>query len=105
MDSLRPHSHLLWQGLSLDEQRRFLVRTMREDAERSEEYFTRLLAQQVEPLAAPIICVVGERDPGTEFYRERYREWGVLTTATGLAGSGLSLNRWSIATFAPSARL
>ncbi len=71
-----------------DEQRRFLVRTMRRDAELSEEYFTRLLAEstkaRVAPLTAPVICVVGERDPGTEFYRERYREWGFLTSATGL---------------------
>ncbi|MGI5128087.1 non-ribosomal peptide synthetase/MFS transporter [Pseudonocardia sp. CA-107938] len=66
------------------EQRRFLVRTMRRDAELAEEYFTRLLAEHAEPLTAPIICVVGEKDPGTEFYRERYREWNFLTSATGL---------------------
>src|SRR5262249_26343504 len=50
----------------------------------AEEYFTRLLAARVAPLAAPVISVVGERDPGTEFYQERYREWGFLTPSTAL---------------------
>ncbi|WP_396449635.1 amino acid adenylation domain-containing protein [Actinomadura sp.] len=66
------------------EQRRFLVRAMRADAEQAEEYFTGLLDRGVPPLAAPVISVVGERDPGTEFYRERYREWGFLTGTTAL---------------------
>ncbi|GAA3194176.1 amino acid adenylation domain-containing protein [Actinocorallia longicatena] len=65
------------------EQRRFLVRAMREDGERSEEYFTRLLAEGAR-LSAPVVSVTGERDPGTEFARERYREWGFLTERTAL---------------------
>jgi len=57
---------------------------MRRDAEQAESYFTDLLASGAEPLAAPVVCVVGERDPGTEFYQERFREWGVLTSCTAL---------------------
>ena len=30
-------------------------------------------------LRAPIITVVGDRDPATDFYQERYREWHFLT--------------------------
>ncbi len=70
---------------SLDEeQQRFLIRAMRHDAKLAEEYFTELLQQQVRPLRAPVISVVGERDPGTDYYRERYREWEFLATTTAL---------------------
>jgi len=65
-------------------ERRHLIRAMRRDAEQAEDYYTELLASGAEPLAAPIVCVVGERDPGTEFYQERYREWGILTGRTAL---------------------
>jgi amino acid adenylation domain-containing protein len=65
-------------------ERRHLIRAMRRDAEQAEDYYTDLVASGAEPLAAPIVCVVGERDPGTEFYQERYREWGVLTGRTAL---------------------
>ena len=65
-------------------ERRRLIRAMRRDAEQAEDYYTDLLARGAEPLSAPIICVVGERDPGTEFYQERYREWGILTGRTAL---------------------
>ncbi|GAA0367580.1 hypothetical protein GCM10009541_07490 [Micromonospora gifhornensis] len=64
---------------------RFLIRAMRHDAEVSEEYFTELMRQRVTPLRAPIISVVGERDRGTEFHEERYREWHFLSDRTALA--------------------
>ncbi|MFI5911931.1 amino acid adenylation domain-containing protein [Dactylosporangium sp. NPDC051541] len=67
-----------------DDQRRFLVRAMRHDAEAAEDYFTELLHSRVTPLRAPVVSVVGERDPGTEYYQERYREWAFLSAATGL---------------------
>jgi amino acid adenylation domain-containing protein len=70
---------------ALDEQQqRFLIRAMRHDAEAAEDYFTELLHRQVSPLSCPVISVVGERDPGTEYYQERYREWGFLTGSTAL---------------------
>jgi amino acid adenylation domain-containing protein len=65
-------------------ERRRLIRAMRRDARQAEDYYTDLMASGAEPLAAPVVCVVGERDPGTEFYQERYREWGVLTGRTAL---------------------
>ncbi|MBB5873909.1 amino acid adenylation domain-containing protein [Allocatelliglobosispora scoriae] len=66
----------------LDEQQvQFLVRTMRTDAQLAESYFTELLHSGAAPIQAPIISVVGERDPSTEFYAERFAEWGFLTTA------------------------
>ncbi len=85
----RVHANWL-QGMGADlgaldeEQRRFLIRAMRHDARLAEEYFTGLLHRQVAPLRAPVISVVGERDPGTEFYQERYREWGFLSGTTAL---------------------
>ena len=85
----RVHANWL-QGMGADlgaldeEQRRFLIRAMRHDARLAEEYFTGLLHRQVAPLRAPVISVVGERDPGTEFYQERYREWGFLSDTTAL---------------------
>jgi amino acid adenylation domain-containing protein len=65
-------------------QRRHLIRAMRRDAEQAEAYFTRLLGEQVTPLRAPIVSVVGEKDPGTDYYQERFREWGFLSARTGL---------------------
>ncbi|MQA25183.1 MAG: amino acid adenylation domain-containing protein, partial [Micromonosporaceae bacterium] len=70
-------------GLEPD-QVRFMVHSLRRDTHHAEEYFTRLLDAQAAPLRAPVISVVGERDPATDFYRERYREWQFLTSATGL---------------------
>lgn len=65
-------------------ERRHLIRVMRQDAQNAEDYFTDLFSQKVEPLQAPIISVVGERDPGTEYYAERYREWDFLSPRTAL---------------------
>ncbi|GFJ94410.1 non-ribosomal peptide synthetase/MFS transporter [Phytohabitans rumicis] len=65
-------------------QRRHLIRAMRRDAEEAEDYFTALLASRAAPLRAPIVSVVGEKDPGTDYYQERFREWGFLTPRTGL---------------------
>ena len=65
-------------------ERRLLIRAMRRDAEAAEDYFTDLLHRRVTPLHAPIISVVGERDPATEYYQERFREWGFLTGTTAL---------------------
>ncbi|WP_433528592.1 amino acid adenylation domain-containing protein [Micromonospora sp. CA-263727] len=77
------------QGTSIGslapDEARFLIRAMRHDAEVSEEYFTELMRQQVAPLRAPIVSVVGERDRGTDFHEERYREWHFLSDRTALA--------------------
>lgn len=61
-----------------------IVRTMRDDAQTGEDYFTDLLETGAPPLQAPIISVVGEWDPITEYYQERYREWHLVTGTTAL---------------------
>ncbi|MBB5078839.1 non-ribosomal peptide synthetase/MFS transporter [Nonomuraea endophytica] len=68
-----------------EEQRAFIVRNMRHDARQAEEYFTGLLQANVRsPLRAPIVSIVGEQDPTTDYYEERYREWHFLTERTTL---------------------
>ncbi|MEU8379423.1 amino acid adenylation domain-containing protein [Streptosporangium sp. NPDC048865] len=67
-----------------DEQVRFMVRNQRRDTLIAEEIFTRVLAERVEPLRAPVISVVGEQDPTTDYYQERYREWHFLSDTTAL---------------------
>ncbi|MDX3111591.1 MFS transporter, partial [Nonomuraea angiospora] len=70
-------------GLDMSEldpgQARHIIRNMREDTEAAEEYFTGLFESAVEPLRAPVISVAGERDPATEYFEERYREWHFLS--------------------------
>ncbi|MFD0577053.1 non-ribosomal peptide synthetase/MFS transporter [Dactylosporangium darangshiense] len=71
----------------LDEaERRFVIRAMRRDGELAEAYFSELIERRdrTTTLSAPVISVVGERDPGTEYYQERYREWGFLSPRTSL---------------------
>ncbi|MFE2866962.1 amino acid adenylation domain-containing protein [Embleya sp. NPDC059259] len=83
--------HLNWltsMGADLgdldEEQVTFIIRNMRKDGRTSEEYFTRRMAEGMRPLAAPVISVIGERDPSTEFYQERFREWHFMADATAL---------------------
>ncbi len=67
-----------------DEQVRFMVRNQRRDTLIAEEIFTRVLAEHVERMRAPVISVVGEQDPTTDYYQERYREWHFLSDTTAL---------------------
>ncbi|GGK81471.1 hypothetical protein Ppa06_48630 [Planomonospora parontospora subsp. parontospora] len=67
-----------------EEQIRFMVRNQRRDTLIAEESFTRLLAEEIAPLRAPVVSVVGEQDPATDYYRERYREWHFLSPVTAL---------------------
>jgi amino acid adenylation domain-containing protein len=75
-------------GLSMDDvepaQARRMVRDMRADNRDAEEYFTALLQDRVEPLSAPVISVVGERDDITLYHEERFREWHFVTNASAL---------------------
>ncbi|HEY6738626.1 MAG TPA: amino acid adenylation domain-containing protein [Actinopolymorphaceae bacterium] len=61
-----------------------IVTTMRLDWDMAEAYFTELMDQDVDRLSAPVISVVGTKDPLTEFFTERYREWGFVTRTTAL---------------------
>jgi amino acid adenylation domain-containing protein len=65
-------------------QARQIIRNMRHDSDRAEEYFTRLMHGDTERLRAPVISVAGERDPATEFYSERFAEWHFLTDRTAV---------------------
>ncbi|GAA3508071.1 amino acid adenylation domain-containing protein [Streptosporangium album] len=67
-----------------EEQAAFTVELMRQDGRMAEEHFTRLLSTEQRPLKAPIISVVGERDPSTEFYQERFKEWCFLSGSSSL---------------------
>ncbi|MFI6509990.1 amino acid adenylation domain-containing protein [Streptosporangium sp. NPDC050855] len=66
------------------DQLKLMIDNRRKGTKEAERYFTRLFEEGVEPLKAPIISVAGDRDPATEFYQERYREWHLLTDATAV---------------------
>ncbi|GII85375.1 hypothetical protein Ssi03_33650 [Sphaerisporangium siamense] len=62
-----------------------IIRTMRQDSKAAEKFFTDLFdSPDRRRLNAPIISVVGERDPATDFYEERYREWSFLSDTNAL---------------------
>ncbi|NUR59075.1 MAG: amino acid adenylation domain-containing protein [Catenulispora sp.] len=65
-------------------QARQIIRNMRKDSDNAEQYYTDLLHRGAERLRAPIVTIAGERDPATEFYQERYREWHFLTDRTAV---------------------
>ncbi|MFI1016687.1 amino acid adenylation domain-containing protein [Streptomyces sp. NPDC020965] len=84
--------HLNWlrsMGADLEglepEQLTTIVHNVREDSRAAEAYFTERLAQPPTGLATPVVSVIGSADPGTEFHRERFREWGFLGTTTAVA--------------------
>ncbi|MFI7694540.1 amino acid adenylation domain-containing protein [Nonomuraea sp. NPDC049655] len=61
------------------------VRAMRHDSTQAQEWFTRELAADGPRLAAPILCLVGERDRATQLHEERYAEWGAFASRVGHA--------------------
>ncbi|MFJ5230849.1 amino acid adenylation domain-containing protein [Kitasatospora sp. NPDC088391] len=61
------------------EQLRLIVRNRRTGTREAERYFTRLFEGADGRIKAPVVAVCGERDPSTEFYQERYREWHRLS--------------------------
>ncbi|WP_197371995.1 non-ribosomal peptide synthetase/MFS transporter, partial [Streptomyces clavuligerus] len=84
--------HLNWlrsMGADLEgldpEQLATIVRNVREDSRAAEAYFTERLARPVPALGSPVISVIGSADPGTEFHRERFREWGFVGSTTAVA--------------------
>ncbi|MFF5336527.1 amino acid adenylation domain-containing protein [Streptomyces sp. NPDC013181] len=70
------------------EQTAFIVGNMRRDSQAAEEYFTGAIAD-VEAgaprLRAPLVSLVGDRDPAADFYQERYREWLLLAERSAVA--------------------
>ncbi|MFD9611092.1 amino acid adenylation domain-containing protein [Streptomyces sp. NPDC059083] len=70
-------------GLDVDEvdeeQLRLIVRNRRVGTKGAERYFGELYESEGGTLTAPVIAVCGDRDPATEFYEERFREWHRIT--------------------------
>ncbi|MER5868415.1 amino acid adenylation domain-containing protein [Streptomyces sp. NPDC002044] len=70
-------------GLDVDEvdedQLRLIVHNRRVGTKGAERYFGELYESQGGVLSAPVIAVCGDRDPATEFYEERFREWHRIT--------------------------
>ncbi|MEV0456703.1 non-ribosomal peptide synthetase/MFS transporter [Catellatospora methionotrophica] len=56
-----------------------VIRAMRRDSIEAEDFYTALFAGAPPRLDAPIVSVVGDRDPATDLYRERFREWHAVT--------------------------
>ncbi|MFF7245346.1 amino acid adenylation domain-containing protein [Embleya sp. NPDC008237] len=57
-------------------EQRFLIRALRHDVRQAEDFYTRAYGdERPAPVAAPILCVVGEKDRATLLYEERYAEW------------------------------
>jgi amino acid adenylation domain-containing protein len=57
---------------------------VRREATVGAEVFTRWLDEEPLDVGAPVISVVGSHDVLTEYYEERYREWGFLGGTTAL---------------------
>ncbi|MGN9837863.1 non-ribosomal peptide synthetase/MFS transporter [Nonomuraea sp. H19] len=63
-----------------------MLRGLRHDVEEAQAWFSgELAAGGARKLAAPVLCVIGERDRSTELYQERYREWGAFAERVALA--------------------
>ncbi|MEV4512407.1 amino acid adenylation domain-containing protein [Dactylosporangium sp. NPDC049525] len=58
---------------------RQIVRNLRRDSIDAEQYYTEMYATGAERLRAAFVTIVGTRDPATEFYEERFREWHFLS--------------------------
>ncbi|MGC4948712.1 amino acid adenylation domain-containing protein [Streptomyces sp. DT224] len=70
------------------EQTEFIVGNMRRDSQAAEEYFTGAIADVeagAPKLRAPLVSLVGDRDPAADFYQERYREWLLLAERSAVA--------------------
>ncbi|MFE4518419.1 amino acid adenylation domain-containing protein [Kitasatospora sp. NPDC056783] len=75
-------------GLDTDdmdpEQLRLIVHNRRTGTKDVERYFTRMFGTEGGRIKAPVIAVCGERDPATEFYQERFREWHRIADTTAV---------------------
>ncbi|MEV4510910.1 amino acid adenylation domain-containing protein [Dactylosporangium sp. NPDC049525] len=67
-----------------DTQKQFIIGNMRRDSVAAEEYFTATLDSAGTRLRAPIVSVMGTRDPAADFYQERYREWLLVSDRVAL---------------------
>ncbi len=59
-----------------DEQRDFIIASLRHDRRESERYYRKQYSDNsFTKLDVPLLCVVGELDRTTEFYLEQYHDW------------------------------
>ncbi|MFI5867210.1 amino acid adenylation domain-containing protein [Streptomyces sp. NPDC051546] len=71
-----------------EEQVRFVIGNMRRDTRAAEDWFTRVIGEVADGaprLRAPLVSLVGDRDPAADFYQERYREWLLLAERSAVA--------------------
>ncbi len=62
-----------------------IIKNIRRDSQDAEDYFTAALAQrEAQKLRAPVVCIVGDKDPLTEYAQERYHEWEAFSTTARL---------------------
>ncbi|MFE3206136.1 amino acid adenylation domain-containing protein [Embleya sp. NPDC059237] len=66
------------------DQMKFIIGNMRRDSVAAEEYFTEALSDNRPRLRAPIVSVMGDRDPAADFYQERFREWRTIADRVAL---------------------
>lgn len=75
-------------GLDVDEvdedQLRLIVHNRRVGTKGAERYFGELYESEGGTITAPVIAVCGDRDPATEFYQERFREWHRIAGTTAV---------------------
>ncbi len=67
------------------EEKDVMIKALKNDAKEGSRYFNNLYEENAKKLKAPILTVVGEQDRMTEYYEERYREWGDYTDKIKLA--------------------
>nr|WP_281286742.1 amino acid adenylation domain-containing protein [Catellatospora sichuanensis] len=61
-----------------------VIKAMRRDSVEAEDFYTDLFAGTPPRLDAAVISIVGDRDPATDLYRERYREWHAFSDHTAV---------------------
>ncbi|MFJ8740767.1 amino acid adenylation domain-containing protein [Embleya sp. NPDC127516] len=66
------------------DQMKFIIGNMRRDSVAAEEYFTEALSDDRPRLRAPIVSVMGDRDPAADFHQERFREWCAIADRVAL---------------------
>ena len=75
-------------GVDMDElepaQADRIISNMRHDSRSAEAHFSTLLEAGVEHIKAPIISVVGNRDPATDYFEERFHEWHFITDSAAV---------------------
>lgn len=69
-----------------ESEQELLIAALRHDLREAEEYYTQAWEDGARAtLAAPILCVVGEKDRATELYDERFQEWEHFSPQVQLA--------------------